>query len=197
MAQAPPMKMQSARVQDVLARLDLPVATAGLVAGCPDSGAAFLALEEKGLLVDAAKWAAHALPKREAVWWACMCARHTAAANQPEAERALVEAAEQWVRKPTDEQRRAAFALAQEAGFTSPEAWAAVAAFWSGESMSPPGQPPVPPPADAVGRAVAGAVTLASVRLHPERYAARLARFLQSAREIAQGAAGQIGPEAG
>ncbi|MCW3473904.1 DUF6931 family protein [Limobrevibacterium gyesilva] len=195
MAQMQLMKMQAARIDDVLARLDLPAPTSALLAGCEDAAAAFVALEAKGLLADASKWAAHALPKREAVWWACMCTRHTAPADQPAAERGLVQAAEQWVRKPTDENRRAAFALAQEAGFTTPEAWAAVAAFWSGESMSPLGQPVVPPPPDAAGRAVAGAVALAAVRIHPERHADRLTKFLQSARDIAGGGPGHIGPE--
>jgi hypothetical protein len=190
-------KMQAARIEDVLARLDLPPETAGLLSGCKDSISAFLLLQEKGLLVDATKFAAHALPKREAVWWACMCSRHTAPAGQKEAELALLQAAEQWVRRPSDEQRRSAFALAQSSGFGSPEAWAAVAAFWSGDSMSPPDQPAVPPPPDAVGRAVAGAVALASVRVRPERHAQRLARFLESARDIASGGPGQLGPEEG
>jgi hypothetical protein len=189
------MKMQAARLDDVLARLDLPAETAGLVSGCRDAATAFLILEEKGLLLEAAKLAAHALPKREAVWWACMCARHTAPKDQAQAERELIVAAELWVRKPTDENRRAAFALAQKAGFSSAEAWAAMAAFWSGESMSPPDQPAVPPPADATGRAVAGVVGLAAVRSHPEWYSARLARFLNSARDIAGGGSGHLGPE--
>lgn len=197
MAPPPLMKMQTAKLDVVLARLDLPEPAVGLVSGCKDAAGAFAVLEEKGMLVDAAKLAAHALPVREAVWWACMCARHTAPPDQPEGERGLVQAAEQWVRKPSDEQRRAGFALAQAAGFTSPEAWAAVAAFWSGDSMSPPGQPVVPPPPDAAGRAVAGAIALAAVRCKPERYSARLKRFLLSARDIAGGGPGHIGPEEG
>ncbi len=31
-----------------------------------------------GFLIEATRLVAHALPKREAVWWACMCAIHTA-----------------------------------------------------------------------------------------------------------------------
>ncbi len=195
MAQSPLMKMRAARLDEVLARLDLPAEAAGLVSGCKDAAAAFLILKEKGLLLDAAKWAAHALPKREAVWWACMCARHTAPRDQTQAERELVVAAELWVRKPSDENRRAAFALAQKAGFASAEAWTAMAAFLSGESMSPPDQPAVPPPADAAGRAVAGVVALAAVRGRPERHSARLARFLDSASDIANGGPGHLDPE--
>jgi hypothetical protein len=198
MAQAapPPLaKLRIAKLADVLPRLDLAPPTAALLAGCPDAAAAFLLLQERGIPVDACKLAAHALPGREAVWWACMCARHTAPAEPAAAAQALLTAAELWVRKPTDENRRAAFALALESGFQSPEAWAAVAAFWNGDSMSPLGQPVVPPPPDAPGRAVAGAVALASVRDHPERHGHRLARFLDSARDIAGGGTGHIGHE--
>jgi hypothetical protein len=195
MGQSPLMKMQAARLDEVLARLDLSAETAGLVSGCKDTAAAFLVLEQKGLLLEATKWAAHALPRREAVWWACMCIRHTAPKEQTQAERELVVAAELWVRKPSDENRRAAFALGQKVGFTSAEALIAMAVFLSGESLSPLDQPAVPPPADAAGRAVAGVVALAAVRGRPERHAARLARFLDSASDIANGGPGHLGPE--
>ena len=32
---------------------------------------------------DAVRFLAHALPKREAVWWACLCVRKAAGANPP------------------------------------------------------------------------------------------------------------------
>lgn len=143
----------------------------------------------------AARLAAFALPRREAVWWACQCATHTASATLPQAAQAARVAAEAWVRKPSDALRRDAMARAQESGFDTPEAWAAVAAFWSAGSMAPPGQPDVPAAPHLPGTAVAGAIALAAVRLHPERRAARLARFLESARDIAAGGAGRLEPE--
>jgi hypothetical protein len=138
---------------------------------------------------------AHALPKREAVWWACMCARHTAPEALAAADRASREAAEVWVRRQTEDARRAAMDNAQQSGFGSPETWAAVAAFWSGDSLSPPDQPKVPPAPHLTGTAVAGAVQLASVRGDPARQRTRLAAFLHSAREIAAGGAGRLEPE--
>lgn len=86
-------------------------------------------------------------------------------------------------------------ALAEAIGFQTPEAWAAVGAFWSGGSISPPEQPPVAPPAHLTGVAVAGAVALAAVRGDAGRQLARLTRFLASAREIAAGGAGRLPPE--
>jgi hypothetical protein len=124
-----------------------------------------------------------------------MCARHTAPAELSAADQAALEAAEIWVRRQTDETRRAAMDRAQQSGFGSPEAWAAVAAFWSGDSLSPPNQPKVPPPPDLSGTAVAGAVQLAAVRGEPARQGTRLNAFLHSARDIATGGAGRLEPE--
>jgi hypothetical protein len=100
------------------------------------------------------------------------------------------------VRKPTDEAlRRAAWEAAQRTAFRSPEAWAAAGAFWSGGSLSPEGQPAVPPGEHLTGVAICGAVVLAAVRSKPERAPERLTRFLAAARDIAAGGAGRIPPE--
>lgn len=154
------------------------------------------ALAGGGFLVEAARCFAHALPKREAVWWAAMCALNTAPANLPELDRAAREAAEAWVRTQTEEARRQAMALAEQVGFQSPEAWTAVGAFWSGPSIAPESMPANPPAPHLTGVAVAGAVILASVRGDPSRRLVRLERFLNSAREIAQGGGGRLAQEA-
>lgn len=91
---------------------------------------------------------------------------------------------------------RAAMEEARRAGFQSPEAWAGVAAFWSGESLAPPDAPAVTPPPHLTGIAVAGALALASVRLDAARQPQRLAMFLQSAQDIAAGGPGRLPPEA-
>ena len=153
-------------------------------------------LAAAGFFPEATRLLAHALPKREAVWWACMCARHTAASGaDPASEAAVRESAEEWVRRQTDAFRRAAMARAQAAGFSSPESWAAVAAFWSGDSMAPPEAPKVPPEPHLAGLAAAGAVALAAVRGRAERREERLRRFLDSARDIAAGGPGHLDPE--
>jgi len=138
---------------------------------------------------------AHALPKREAVWWACMCSVHTAPADLPDPDRQARETAELWVRQQKDETRRDAMKHSESSGFQTPEAWSGVAAFWCGESMAPAGLPVVPPPPDSVGRAVAGAVALAAVRGDVTRQPARLKRFLESGRAIASGGSGRMPPE--
>lgn len=188
-------KLQSASREAVLAHAGLgdeALAAAGGAATVPEIVGS---LEAGGFLVEAARCFAHALPRREAVWWAAMCARHTAPADLPEGERAACEAAELWVRKQAEDVRRDAMAKAEALGFETPEAWAAVAAFWSGPSISPESQPAVPPAPHLAGVAVAGAVVLASVRGDAKRRLGRLERFLGSAREIAAGGAGRLPPE--
>ena len=112
-----------------------------------------------------------------------------------DADRAAREAAEDWVRQQTDKTRRIACDHAQAGGCVSPEAWAAIAAFWSGDSMSPEGQPAVPPAPHLAGTAAAGAVALAAVRGDVTRRQARLRRFLESGRNIAAGGPGRLPAE--
>jgi hypothetical protein len=173
----------------------LPAGTAAVLQDCQRVPEALDLLETGGFLVEAARVLAHALPRREAVWWACMCATHTAPADLADPDRLAREAAERWVRLQNDNDRRTAMRQAEATTFESPEAWAAVAAFWSGESITPEGQPAVPPGPHVAGKAVAGAIALAAVRADPKRQRPRLLRFLASGRDIAAGGAGRLEPE--
>lgn len=180
----------------VLPHLQLDANDIAKLGDCRHASEALDRLEQAGLLEHAARLVAHALPPREAVWWACACSRHTASSStNHEAEAAVRAAAEEWVRRQTDELRRAAMKEAEKTGFDSPEAWAAVAAFWSGDSMSPPEAPKVPPQPHFPGLAVAGSVALAAVRGKAVRREVRLKRFLTSARDIAGGGAGRLDAE--
>jgi len=165
---------------------------ASVVRGSADAADALARLRDAGLFQAAIRLCAHALPPREAVWWSCMCADHTMPDDLAKPDREVRSATEDWVRRPSDATRRAAMALAQSAGLVSPEAWTGVAAFWSGGSMAPEGQPVVEPAPELLGTAVAGSILLSSVRAHPGRQAARLLRFLDSARDIASGGPGRI-----
>jgi hypothetical protein len=195
MSDQPLPKLLATPWDDVVAHAALTGASAGLIAAESDPAGAIRRLQDAGFNMEAAKLMAHALPKRECVWWACMCARHTTPPDLPEADAAAVTAAEDWVRKQTDEVRRVAFEHAQRSNFSTAEAWAAVAAFWSGDSMSPVGLPKTPPAPHLTGTAAIGSLTLAAVRTYPERREERLLRFLTSGRDIATGGAGRLPPE--
>jgi hypothetical protein len=192
---SPPSKLATARLAEILPRVEASAPAAAVAAPCASVEDALEALLQGGFRTEAMRLVAHALPRREGVWWACMCVRHTASATATPADGAAIDAAELWVRRPNDENRRLAFSRAEAAKFATAEAWAAVAAFWSGESMAPAGQPVVPPPPHLTGVAIVGAVTLASVRTRPEERDKRLDRFLASARDIAAGGVGRMPPE--
>lgn len=180
----------------VLPHLQLDERGRSTLAGSEGSRDALDRLERAGLLIEATRLVAHALPAREAVWWACACSRHTAASGVDQAaEKAVRAAAETWVRKPTDEHRRSAMKEAEATGFGSAEAWAAVGAFWSGDSMAPPEAPKVPPQPHFTGLAVAGSVALAAARGPAVRRDGRLLKFLISAKDIASGGAGHLESE--
>jgi len=133
------------------------------------------------------------LPKREAVWWACTCARMVLAPNAPSAAVAALTAAEAWVRQPTEENRRAAHALAEAAKLNSPASWAAEAVFWSGGSISAPGTPAIAAADTMLPAAVAGAILLAAVQNEPHRAEERYRAFIAAGLDIANGGGGRGG----
>jgi hypothetical protein len=192
----PLAKLRLKTVPELAPLLSLTGQAAACADGQTDPAALLARLEADGHHTEAVRLIAHALPKREAVWWACMCARHTAPAALGVADQRALEAAEGWVFRGDDALRRLAFEHAQEGNFATPEAWAAVAAFWAGDSMAPAGQAPVPPAPHLAGTAVVGSTLLAAVRTAPERRPARLQRFIEAGRAIADGGPGRLAPEA-
>src|SRR5688572_20387384 len=120
-------------------------------------------LTARGLHSDAVTFLAHAMPRREAIWWAWACARR-AAGEQPEPTvQAALQATEQWIAQPSEEHRRAAAAAAERADFGTPAGCAGLAAFFSGGSIAPPNLPATLPTEFMCAKAVTGAVSLAAV----------------------------------
>jgi hypothetical protein len=148
------------------------------------------ALSANGLYADAVRFLARGLPKREAVWWACLCARDRLPADAPPPVAAALQAAEDWVYKPTEENRRIAMARAEAASFETPSSWAALGAFWSGGSLSPAGNPAVPPADHLTGLAVAGSIMLSATQTEPQHATARYRQFLAYGANIANGGRG-------
>jgi hypothetical protein len=142
------------------------------------------ALLNAELFQDAVRFVAHALPKREAVWWALLCARE-AAGDTPSADvRAALDATDLWVRHPGDEQRRAAMAAAQKATFKTSAGCAGLAAFLSGGSLSVPGQPDVPPGPFLTAKAVTGGVSIASIGADAKTAPERFRRYVEQGLHI-------------
>src|SRR4051812_46454440 len=89
------------------------------------------ALVERELYSDAVRFIAHALPRREAVWWAWVCARKSAGDTPAPAIKAALDATERWIMQPSEETRRHAMHYAEIAEFGTPAGCAALSAFLS------------------------------------------------------------------
>ena len=145
-------------------------------------------LTEKKLYADAVRFLAHALPKREGVWWGWMSARRAAGENPPPKIKASLEATEKWIAQPSEENRRAAHEAAEVAKFGTAAGCAGLGAFFSGGSLAPPDCPPVPPGDFLTAKAVTGAVNFAAMsgepRQAPEKFKSFIAQGLDVARRI-------------
>ena len=143
-------------------------------------------LVEKKLYPDAVRFLAHALPRREAVWWAWMCARRAAGEKPAPPLRAALEATEKWIAQPGEEERRAAKAAADVAGLGTSAGCAGLAAFFSGGSLAPPEASPVPPGEFLTAKAVSGAVIFAAVATEPEKAPEKFQNFVAQALDVAR-----------
>ncbi|OYW31289.1 MAG: hypothetical protein B7Z15_07710 [Rhizobiales bacterium 32-66-8] len=161
-----------------------------LVPGMSASG--FLAaLAEAGEVIDAIRYLAVALPRREAVWWACACRRKFLPPDLPEAEARAWQAAEDWVYDPVEPKRRVCFAPGEALKFETAGAYAALGAFWSGGSLAPPEVSLVVPPGDGLtGAAVAASVILCCVPGPAKSTGARHAAAFAIGTDIANGGVG-------
>ncbi len=177
-------------VAETVRRAGLPPETADLAADAPDGPVLIDRLREAALFPEAVRYLAFALPKRQAVWWACRCVRQgplTAVSAAPDPASVALEAAEQWAADPSETNRRAAGAAGESAGAGTPAGCAAMAAFWSGGSLAPEGLPVVPPADDLTARGVTGAVMIAAVAIEPQHAPDRFRKFLDLGLAVAAG----------
>ena len=118
-------------------------------------------LTSANLETDAIQFLAYALPKREAVWWACLAVRDNHLEIKTQTQDALL-AIESWVYQPSDEKRRAIFPLIEDLGFDTAASYAGMAAFWSGGSIAPLAEVTIEPDPRLSPTAAAAAVMLSA-----------------------------------
>jgi hypothetical protein len=135
---------------------------------------------------DAIRFLAHALPKREAVWWAACCADDVLV-DSNEADVAALAAARAWVVDASEENRVAAGTAADRTKLNTAAGMTAQSAFWSGGSLAPADMPVVPPDQSMTASGVAGAVLMASVADDSQDPIDMFRRFVQYGTEVANG----------
>ena len=109
---------------------------------------------------EAVAFLAHALPRRDTIWWGCLCLWDVVRPAPSAVEDAALGQIVQWVLEPSEPRRRA-IAEAADSLEDSPVEFLAQAVTYSGETISAPGLPVVPPPPYLAHRLVAGAIRLA------------------------------------
>lgn len=129
---------------------------------------------------EAVTFAAYLLPRRKAVWWAHECAR-SLLHLLTEQDRQMIGLAEAWVREPEEDRRYAALSSGMACKSKTPGVWIALAAGWSGGSMSDPGLPKVPPPPYLTARAVNAGVLGVLARVDNGHRAPTLRTFIDMA----------------
>lgn len=149
-------------------------------------------LLQQNLFFDAVKFLAHSLPKREAVWWACLAVKKTLNPDAPAAQQAALNAAEQWAIAPSEEKRQLARAWSEKGGQRSAASWAATAVFWSGGSMAKPGEPEIAAPPYLYAHAVAGAISMAAFEPDPDQAAEQFKLFIRQGLDLAAGGRGDV-----
>jgi hypothetical protein len=133
---------------------------------------------------DAVIFISHLLPRREAVWWAAQCVR--ALLGEGAADETL-RAAEIWVRTPEDDNRQAALSAANASDRRKPTTWLAFGAGWSGGSLLPADQKPVPPPAGACAMAANTAIMMAVAAGDPRAVVDRIEACAEAGVRFASG----------
>lgn len=139
---------------------------------------------------DAVTFLAHALPVRESVWWATMCA--ITLSDLSRTEENAISAARAWVYEPNETARRYAEKMAKESQLRSGAGWVAQAVFWSSGSITAPEDPPVSPPPFLYAFAIAGSINLSAVLPNGEHAISRYQNFLKIGLNIAHGGNGSL-----
>lgn len=149
-------------------------------------------LVEAEKLPDAVKVMARALPPREAVWWACVCARQMAALADNKAENDAIEAAEAWVYEPNDKNRERAFNVVKESDSKGAGMMCALAAaFSAGNAPLGHGQNLDLDPG-VFAQIVDGVVMVSAAEKKGKEIMDRLRTYLLSGEDIAQGGNGEV-----
>ena len=129
------------------------------------------------------------LPSRESVWWFWVSARYVTQAEGGTPATADVHktlsAIEQWIVRPEDDARRAAWDAGTAAGMDTPVGMIAAAVFLSGTSVAPANMAPVPPPPGVAMPLVAGAILLSAASVQqPEQIVPTMSAFAAQGLEI-------------
>ena len=175
---APPLvKIPDSKASQISARCSLLPPALRLLDAAMTPARYIETLKREREYVAGIEFLSHALPAREAVWWACLCIQHAFGDTLEAGAKAACQAAVQWVLKPTEENRKIAKAHADALGNGGAVGLAAAAAGIAGASSG----------ALSSARAAGNAVKLASIHGDPVKIPDTQRRFVDLGLGVAAG----------
>jgi len=133
---------------------------------------------------EAVTFSAYLLGMREAVWWGHQCL-HMMPDKLGSEDLRMLALAEDWVRRPEEEERAAALEGAMASQRKTPGVWIALAAGWSGGSMMGADKIPVAPPPYLTPKAVNAGVLSGLARVDRGARASTLKSFVDMSIRLA------------
>ncbi|MGF1755678.1 hypothetical protein L4C33_19040 [Vibrio makurazakiensis] len=148
-------------------------------------------LVENKLYFDLIQFLAHGLPVREAIWWAAHCleVRNDVWSSM---QTQCINTAKQWVKSPSEEQRRKSELFANRLNLNCGPSWLAQAVFWNGSgSIVSPDLPAVMPDPFLYSKAVAGSINHSAALPNWQGTEEYYLKATELALEIARGSNGE------
>jgi len=150
-------------------------------------------LDEKGAMVDILRLLSIVLPPRERVWWACLAARDYLGPKSDDDPMSLV-AAEDWVFKPTEENRIRARDAMDDAYIDDDTVNIAMSVLYADGTLGPADLAKHPAPAGAAETS-AFAMNIVALAKKPDTFEAYGQMLIDRAIDIARGGNGRIEPK--
>ena len=148
-------------------------------------------LAAAGQWMDANRTLASSLPRREAAWWGCMCAREMQIVQSEKDEQLALSAAEKWVHDPTSERRAIAFQMAQESKSNSTGTLCALAVAFSEPALPLADDQELEVDSNQFPTMILGVILMAATEDGDDQMNVQLEKFLKVGEKIAMGGSGK------
>jgi hypothetical protein len=171
-------------VKELSETADLSAAARALVKEDSTPSAYLESLEQQQLFQDAIKFQTYKLSTDSGIKWAIACIKELRSPESKQQKDEPLDAADQWVKFPGDPTRWAAKKASDKTEKNGPSNLVAMAVFFSGGSMAPPGAPETPPPQYAAQKFISGSVLVTVVSHEPKKANERYQQALKMGKAL-------------
>ncbi len=153
----------------------------------PDADQLIDKLAEDEQYLDALRLRAYLLPKRDAVWWGCLCIRDELDEPLGQDQVTALDAAVEWVTDPIEARRRECEDASNLADSRGPGGLLAISAFWADGSIGPASAPRVAPDERLTCQGLAAALVTAAYLGDSTKAKDRMTAFLEKGKAVVAG----------